>query len=402
MEKIKKGFYVGLWLAGYIGFWLLLSIGMPLMIISPKFAPVGVILYLFSLAFLILSVVMGMMLLYKMWAAVQGPSARTTPGKAVGFLFIPFFNLYWIFQAYWGWAVDYNKMVKERQVNAPLMPQGLALTLSIFHIITIIPYIGLLFILPYTILMIVFFVKGTGRVNNLVDAGIEPQQAEVILPNENAKTSGLAVSSLILGILGFFTVGLAAITGLILGIVGMNSIKKSSGNLKGRGLALSGIITSSVALILMPMMLAIIMPALAKTRNLAQRIMCGTNLKGLGEAVLVYAGDDKYERYPTASKWCDLLVEYADVPAESFRCPGVSEGKCNYAMNKYIEDSNMLPDIVLLFETEPGWNQFGGPEILSTENHRGDGCNIMFGDGHIRFVRTEEIDSLKWTNDPNR
>lgn len=302
MEKIKKGFYVGLWLAGYIGFWLLLSIAMSLMWISPKIAPVGGVLYLFAWACLILSVVMGMMLLYKMWAAVQGPTARTTPGKAVGFLFIPIFNLYWIFQAYWGWAEDYNKMVKERQINVPLMPQGLALVVSIFHVITIIPYIGLLFTLPHVILMTVFFVKGAGRINNLVDAGIESQQAEFILPNENARTSGLAVSSLVLGILGFFTGGLLAVIGLILGIVGMNSVKKSNGNLKGGGLALSGIITSSVALVLMPMMLAILMPALAKTRDLSRRIMCGTNLSGLGKAMLVYAGDDKYERYPTASK----------------------------------------------------------------------------------------------------
>lgn len=97
-----------------------------------------------------------------------------------------------------------------------------------------------------------------------------------------------------------------------------------------------------------------------------------------------------------------MLVEYADVSAESFRCPGKSEGKCNYAMNRYIENSNMSPDIVLLFETEPGWNQFGGPEILSTGNHRGEGCNILFSDGYAKFVKTEEINSLKWTNDPNR
>jgi hypothetical protein len=38
--------------------------------------------------------------LYRAWKCLQpGGLARTTPGKAIGFLFIPFFNLYWIFQA---------------------------------------------------------------------------------------------------------------------------------------------------------------------------------------------------------------------------------------------------------------------------------------------------------------
>ena len=55
----------------------------------------------------------------------------------------------------------------------------------------------------------------------------------------------------------------------------------------------------------------------------------------------------------------------------------------------------------MLFETVPGWNQVGGPDILTTENHRGEGCNIVFADGHTEFVRTEDIDSLKWTVENN-
>jgi prepilin-type processing-associated H-X9-DG protein len=50
---------------------------------------------------------------------------------------------------------------------------------------------------------------------------------------------------------------------------------------------------------------------------------------------------------------------------------------------------------VLLFETNGGWNKFGGPEILTTENHYGKGSNILFNDGHVRFV-SHEFDKLKW------
>jgi len=38
---------------------------------------------------------------YKAWEAIQNGHARTSPGKAVGFLFIPCFSLYWMFPAYW-------------------------------------------------------------------------------------------------------------------------------------------------------------------------------------------------------------------------------------------------------------------------------------------------------------
>jgi len=114
--------------------------------------------------------------------------------------------------------------------------------------------------------------------------------------------------------------------------------------------------------------------------------------------LLIYAGeyDDKY---PTPSKWCDLLLEHTDVTEKQFRCKGTYEGPCNYAMNKNAEirGTDSPPDMVLLFETSPGWNQAGGPDILTTDNHQGEGCNIVFVDGHVQFVKTRDLNNLKWT-----
>jgi len=53
----------------------------------------------------------------------------------------------------------------------------------------------------------------------------------------------------------------------------------------------------------------------------------------------------------------------------------------------------------VLFETKGGWNQFGGPEILTFENHKGQGCNVLFNDLHVRFVKKEQISELKWEAD---
>jgi len=55
-----------------------------------------------------------------------------------------------------------------------------------------------------------------------------------------------------------------------------------------------------VVIAIIAMLLAILMPALGKVRQLAQRIMCSTNLAGLGKAMLVYSNDDKYESFPVA------------------------------------------------------------------------------------------------------
>jgi len=63
----------------------------------------------------------------------------------------------------------------------------------------------------------------------------------------------------------------------------------------------------------------------------------------------------------------------------------------SYDDNKYgTENPNAnavaRPRMVAVFETEGGWNQFGGPELLAPENHGGEGCNILFSDLHVEFV----------------
>ena len=54
-----------------------------------------------------------------------------------------------------------------------------------------------------------------------------------------------------------------------------------------------------VVIAIIAMLMAILMPALGRVRRLAQRLICGTNLKGLGTATMVYANDNRDE-YPIA------------------------------------------------------------------------------------------------------
>jgi hypothetical protein len=65
-----------------------------------------------------------------------------------------------------------------------------------------------------------------------------------------AKTSGLAIASLVAGMLGLCTAGLASIVGLILGITALKRIGRSGGALRGRALAIAGLIVSVCTLLL--------------------------------------------------------------------------------------------------------------------------------------------------------
>jgi len=129
-----------------------------------------------------------------------------------------------------------------------------------------------------------------------------------------------------------------------------------------------------VVIAIIAMLLAILMPALGKVRQLAQRIMCSTNLAGIGKAMLTYSTDDKYESFPIAgspgaywnrgdsgtqpNKGCSwdwrnpngfpeiitdkfatvssclyLLVKYADVSPDQYICPGSDQKK--FEISKY-------------------------------------------------------------------
>ena len=229
----------------------------------------------------------------------------------------------------------------------------------------------------------------------------QPQQAQ------QAKTSGLAITSLVLGILSLFTCLVTAIPAIILGIVALVKIGKRREQLKGMGLAIAGICVPVVAIPLVALMMAITLPALTRTRTIAFRMVCAQNLSALGKAMLIYANDYN-DMYPTPSKWCDLLVEYQNVSKQTFACPAAlmkyrSVDQCNHAMNENVEKlgTNAPPDMVLLFESGPGWNQAGGPEILTTDNHQREGCNVLFVDGHVEFVKTEGLKNLRWTTGEN-
>ena len=58
-------------------------------------------------------------LLYLFWKVNQDGHASTTPGKAVGFMFIPIFQIYWFFRAYAGLAQDQNRYISEHFSDLP-------------------------------------------------------------------------------------------------------------------------------------------------------------------------------------------------------------------------------------------------------------------------------------------
>jgi hypothetical protein len=133
-------------------------------------------------------------------------------------------------------------------------------------------------------------------------------------------------------------------------------------------------------------------------RCLSLRLACGHNIR----QVYYLLQRVNKKAYPSAKEWCDVMVRAArdrqtrEEIMHFLVCPSVHGGKCHYAMNPNCRVDS-APDVVLLFETKAGWNQHGGPELFTFDNHDPKGGCVLLNGDTVKFIRTEEeLKQLRW------
>lgn len=213
-----------------------------------------------------------------------------------------------------------------------------------------------------------------------------------------SRTSAMAVTSLVLGILGLFTCGSTALIGLIFGIISLIKIKNNRETLKGDGLALAGIIVSAVFLLMVPIFAAMLLPVLASAKARAQTINCVSNERILALGVKMYAADHTNQLPPSAT-WCDAIQSYVGMP-RVFKCPAADPAsRCGYAFNAALgglDESKVDPHTVLIFESDAGWNASGGSELMVSRHMGGRVTVVAFADGSVQEVRQSQLSTLRW------
>ncbi|HUK81434.1 MAG TPA: DUF4190 domain-containing protein [Verrucomicrobiae bacterium] len=184
------------------------------------------------------------------------------------------------------------------------------------------------------------------------------------------KTSGLAVASLVLGILGLTCLLpiLGPILAVIFGIVALNQIGKSRGGVTGQGQAIAGLILGGVGLFMIPILAAMLLPALNSAREKARLIQCMGNVKQIGLAIDLYAGAHNGK----IPRTFDDLRQYSSNLDKLLICPSAKD------------TSHPSYQIML------GGQQWKSPEIdsivvvESASNHR-IGHHVLYDDGHIEL-----------------
>jgi prepilin-type N-terminal cleavage/methylation domain-containing protein len=182
--------------------------------------------------------------------------------------------------------------------------------------------------------------------------------------------------------------------------VAFANLKKSKGDKKmkrkRKGFTLVELL---VVIAIIALLMGILMPALARVRQIAFRMVCGSNLSGIGRAMLIYAND--YENnFPRAgysqTVWSNRvlnwaagnraaafgnpgeatvsaslysLVKYAEVTPKSFVCKGDTTRKA-FKASDYLANK----------EDEDVWD-FGGVPNNSATDH----CSYSYHTPYNRF-----------------
>jgi hypothetical protein len=221
-----------------------------------------------------------------------------------------------------------------------------------------------------------------------------------------AKTSVLAIVSLVLGVLGFCTGGLLGVVGVILGIAAIVQINRSAGLLQGNGVAIAGIIVGSVSLVSACFMIGLLLPALGKAREAARSSHAVVQLKHLAMSASMYAAEHE-GIYPPADAWEQALDPYVGDIEWALTWPGRDDQGPAFAMNVHMagrsEPLSGEP-CVLFFEVDPGSPSVGGPELLARQprsprsvSERSErAAMIVLTDNSVHYITPEEAEQFRW------
>jgi len=194
-----------------------------------------------------------------------------------------------------------------------------------------------------------------------------PQDTYQRAPEAPKQGSGLAIAAFALGLCTFIPcIGLlTGLLAIILGIVVLATRRP------GKGYAIAAVATPPALLLVSALLVSITLPPLNRARELAKRAICGSNLHSIGQAVVLYQGENNDEFPPTLQHLID-----AGYDAKLFICP--STGHDEPFDHFYLPPAADAP----------------GETIIACNfeaNHK-EVRNVLFAEARVSSMRTEEFE----------
>ena len=141
----------------------------------------------------------------------------------------------------------------------------------------------------------------------------------------------------------------------------------------------------ALAVVLVALFVALfVIPIARRFLSEHQATVCYRNMLYLRDATHAYR-DEHDGRLPLAEDWCDALLPY--VPdGRVFVCPASHNDTCSYAFNAAASgvrpaDLANADKLVLLFESDAGWNRAGGAALLPAKPRHWGADRVMAASG---------------------
>jgi prepilin-type processing-associated H-X9-DG protein len=214
-----------------------------------------------------------------------------------------------------------------------------------------------------------------------VAAPTAPMAMAYASPQNALPTSGMAIASLVCGCL--LCIPLIGVLALIFGIIGLKQTGEQRKS--GRGMAIAGTVLGGINLMgslgYLALMVSIMLPSLNRARETANLVKCASNMRQIGQAMLLYANQNN-GMYPpdlttlgktdgTLSTNIFVCPSGIDTPAQDWAHLATG-GHLSYIYSGNGMTTAALPNTILLYE--------------NPAEHAGRGMNVLFGDGHVEFL----------------
>ncbi len=235
-----------------------------------------------------------------------------------------------------------------------------------------------------------------------------PEDGLEFAPATEERSSGKAIASLILGICSFIFCCLTGIPAIIVGAMGLGEIKASNGRLGGRGMALTGVILGSIGSFVMviPVLIALLLPAVQAAREAARRAQCVNNMKQIGLALHNYYSAN--DRFPPAAitdrdgkpllSWRVTILPYIESGSlySQFHLDEPWDSPHNLALASQMPSAFRCPDEVNTDPTLTTYEAFVGPGTLFDSDEGTRMADITDGTSNTLAV-VESSNAVPWT-----